>query len=293
MKKVIKIRVPAKVNLFLRVTGKRPDGFHDLISLFQPISIYDELTLTLTQLPGVINLDCGSELPSGPENLVYQAAKRFFVAASFATNLESSEFGVDIILNKDIPISAGLGGGSSDAAGVLIGLNELLGRPLSDEKIKELALSIGSDVPFFLLKHSAIVRGRGEIVESKDVYPYSYLLVNPGFAVSASWAYSNLILTKRSENNTLSGLEALSSGSVGAGGALFNDLELAVENEHKIVSEIKEALLDAGAAGAMISGSGPTVFGLFLKKNIRDYAYEKLKNKFMSPLRIFKAEGLA
>ena len=157
MQKSLQLKAPAKLNLFLEVTGKRPDGFHALESVFQTISLYDDITISLKDSRGV-DFSCRPESLQTPDNLAVKAAEAFFTA----TGLQA---GVHISLEKGIPAQAGLGGGSSDAAAVLKGLNDLFDRPLDKSALLTLGASLGSDVPFFICGGTALVTGRGEFVE--------------------------------------------------------------------------------------------------------------------------------
>ncbi|MBI5560610.1 MAG: 4-(cytidine 5'-diphospho)-2-C-methyl-D-erythritol kinase, partial [Deltaproteobacteria bacterium] len=173
----LKILSPAKVNLFLRVAGKREDGYHDIFSLVQPVALYDEIFLTVGQGDGITVRSTDGSLPQGRENIAYRAAELFLEKAGIKKK-------VLVEIDKKIPVSSGLGGGSSDAAGVLMGLNEILGCAMSEGMLMRLGLECGSDVPFFILNGPAFVRGRGETIERVALPPYDYILINPGFGVS-------------------------------------------------------------------------------------------------------------
>jgi 4-diphosphocytidyl-2-C-methyl-D-erythritol kinase len=246
---------PAKINLFLKVTGKRADGYHELVSLMCRVDLYDTVTLSFDQ-PS-ISVHCPHpKVPEGKTNLAYKAAALFF-------NALSRRDGVAIFIEKLIPVAAGLGGGSSNAAAVLMGLNQHHGFPFSNKDLMELGLKVGADVPFFLFKHTAVARGIGEHLERFDrMPPLSAVLVCPRVQISTAWVYEhlNLRLTNCEENCSVSWfLEDLSKLK----DLLCNDLEQVAVKKFPEINTIKTALLDLGAHGAIMSGSGPTVFGLF------------------------------
>ncbi len=246
-------RAPAKINLCLHVEGRRPDGYHDLAMLMQRVTIADRIVVELTSEPGV-RLECpGVVLPSQAENIAARAARRMLELAGGG--------GVALAIEKRIPVAAGLGGGSSDAATVLLALNSLLGLHLPMAELSAEGLRLGANVPFFLLQHSAWATGVGERLEPVSGLPQVwYLLVNPGFEVSTAWVFQNLRLTSPGAVNKL---PALPSSAEGLVSLLHNDLESVTCARYPVVSRLKQRLLEVGALGALMSGSGPTVFGIF------------------------------
>ncbi len=249
------IKAPAKINWFLSIEGKRPDGYHDIVSAMQCISLFDVLSFEdAPEIELVSNLD----LPVG-ENLVYKAAMTLKEGVSYRG-------GAKIMLEKNIPIAAGLGGGSSDAAQALMGLNRLWRLGIDEEELMEYGARIGSDVPFFMRGPFSVVEGRGEIVRRlKTGVPVDMLLVKPDIAIRASWAYGAYAeeLTKKSVDIKLfcHALERKDLTSLRQ--MVFNDLEKGVMERYKVVAEIKEMLLEYGAEIASMSGSGSVVFGVF------------------------------
>ncbi len=246
---------PAKVNLFLAVTGRRPDGYHELVSLMCPLELADRIHIRVGGGPITVHCD-HPDVPETGANLAHQAARGFLDAASIDT-------GVDITIDKQIPVAAGLGGGSSNAATVLAGLNHHFGAPLAPAALAELALGIGADVPFFLLNRPALATGIGEILHPfGPLPPYSMLLLCPPYGVSTAGVYKNLnlALTKCKKIHKSYPLE---SQAFDVDRHLCNDLEEVAGSMHPDIYTAKATLLDAGAAGALMSGSGPTVFGLF------------------------------
>jgi 4-diphosphocytidyl-2-C-methyl-D-erythritol kinase len=247
----------AKVNLGLRVIRKRPDGFHDIETILQTIDLHDQLEITAHGDPE-IQVRCDYPgVPCGPENLIHQAAHLL------QAELEKPR-GCRIEVFKNIPPAAGLGGGSSNAATTLLGLNRLWGLNLSKKKLNMLAARLGSDVPFFLRGGTALARGRGCKLTSLRLVPEFWMvLVKPDFSISTSWAYgrvkisltSNPLYVKLSSLKEISHLEQLI-------GYLDNDLEKAAGKHYPVVVQIKKELLSGGAMGAAMSGSGSAVFGL-------------------------------
>lgn len=263
----LEILAPAKVNLFLAVLGKRPDGYHDVVSVMQKLDLADRLTLR--REGSGITLHCSSAtVPDDSSNLAWQAARLFFDQ----TGLQDD---VCLTLHKKIPVAAGLGGGSSDAAAVLLGLNRLCSAGLSEERLLAMAARLGADVPFFVagLK-TALATGTGTKLQSIDgPAGYWLVLVNPGLAVSTRWVYENLLLTSDRNPYKLSGYSDLPEYAAslletvfqqgGSEQGLFNDLESVTVGKYPVIRTIKEQLLRDGAFAALMSGSGSTVFGLF------------------------------
>lgn len=253
------IRAPAKVNLTLHILGKRPDGYHDLDSVMQKIELADTIRLKCTEEPGIY-LSCpGSALPENDSNLVWKAAAAFLKATN-----RTADCGVTIVLEKRIPVAAGLGGGSSDAGAVLTGLNRLLRGELSDETLVDLGRSLGADVPFFVVPYSAVrATGIGDkMTPVSSLVNCSLLLVNPGFSVSTAWVYKNFTLTRADKVSNLCDSRK-NDNSCGLPYPLYNDLEKVTLQHYPELAVIKKFLLDNGASDALMSGSGPTVFGLF------------------------------
>ncbi|OPY84948.1 MAG: 4-diphosphocytidyl-2-C-methyl-D-erythritol kinase [Syntrophus sp. PtaU1.Bin208] len=255
---MMKILSPAKVNLHLRVLRKREDCYHDLATLMQKISLYDELEFIPSGRG--IDLQCpGASLPENEDNIIVRAAKKIFSFAGFSS-------GVSITLHKTIPIAAGLGGGSSNAAMTLLALNKLFGFNYSEEELRKLGATLGADVPFFLFPGPAWAFGIGDRLEAApDVPSLWFVLVNPGFEVSTKVIYQNLNLGLTNQIIHYSIPRFLTREDLVAG--LHNDLESVTLKMHPSLQEIKEQLLSNGAEGALMSGSGPTVFGIFDSKD--------------------------
>jgi 4-diphosphocytidyl-2-C-methyl-D-erythritol kinase len=245
---------PAKINLCLHVLGKRPDGYHELAMLMQRVSLYDTLRIALVAERGVRVVCKGVELPPGGENIAARAARRML-------ELSGADCGVEISIDKAIPVAAGLGGGSSDAAAVLMGLDEMLSTALGKERLMAEGGKLGADVPFFIFKEPAWATGIGDCLETvPSLAPLWYVLVNPGVAVSTAWVYQNLGLTSPGTVARMPGFLETTAGVVRL---LHNDLEGVTIPRYPVIASLKERLLGLGAAGALMSGSGPTVFGVF------------------------------
>lgn len=258
-----KFTAPAKINLCLHVLGKRPDGYHELAMLMQRVGLFDQLEISLEDRPGVRVFCDGMDLGPGEENIAAAAARRMLA-------LTEGNPGVHIELQKEIPVAAGLGGGSSDAAAVLQGLNDMLDLGLSQERLMSEGLTLGADVPFFLFRRPAWATGIGEHLQQVRGLPSLwYVLVNPGVAVSTAWVYRNLGLTSKREGIKLPAF----CGAVDEVVALLhNDLEAVTIRRCPAVDEAKELLCSYGALGALMSGSGPTVFGVFADEAGARYA---------------------
>lgn len=245
---------PAKINICLHVLRRRADGYHDLAMLMQRVSLCDKISMAFTD-GGDIRVQCdGVTLPDGQQNIAMRAAAALFERAG-------SSRGLDIVIEKNIPVAAGLGGGSSDAATVLMGLNEMLDLGLSAGELMEIGVKLGADVPFFIFKRPAWATGIGDRLEKVDGLPRLwYVLVNPGLEVSTAWVYQNLRLTSPDDNLRIPRFSGAVDEVVDI---LYNDLETVTVERYPLITEIKQKLVDLGAHGALMSGSGSTVFGVF------------------------------
>jgi len=248
------LSAPAKINYLLDVIGKRNDGYHDLRMIMQRVNLCDEITLTLTDTPGISVICNSSGGPNGPKNIAWKAAQALL-------DIAESDNGVKIVITKNIPVAAGLGGGSSDAATVLMGLNELLKIGLTDQQLMETGRTLGADVPFFIFKKTALAEGIGEKLTHLPEMPKCWIvLINPGVRVSTAWVYRSLQLTNKGELNII---PKFFKSIEDVAAILSNDLESVTIQAFQVIAKIKERLMDSGAVGSMMSGSGPTVFGVF------------------------------
>ncbi len=265
----LSIRAPAKINWFLHIVQKRKDGYHDIVSIMQCVSLYDELIFDHADS---IAVESDMDIPVS-DNLVYKAA-------SLLKEFVSYSKGARIIIKKQIPVSAGLGGGSSDAAYTLSGLNTLWGLGLQHEELCSIGARIGSDVPFFFHAPAALVEGKGDRVNSLKIdSSCRLLLVKPNVSVSTAWAYgefdqlSGHTLTKKPFDIKLFCRTLQKQDFLSLAYMLSNDLEEAVMREYPAVSEIKHKLVKMGAEASFMSGSGPTVFGVFRSKEKAEKAF--------------------
>lgn len=249
------VNAPAKVNLILDVVGKRPDGYHDVAMLMVRLSLHDRVRVSLLSGDQIAVACPGVELAAGDQNIATRAARLFLEHTGMKT-------GVAIAIDKQIPTAAGLGGGSSDAAAVLLALNDLLEAGLSRSELQSLGVRLGADVPFFLCgEMAAWATGIGEVLEPWPGLPPCWLvLVNPRFAVSTAWVYQNLGLTRR---RRMSKILRFPERTEEVADLLRNDLEAVTSARHPDIADIKVRLMKAGALGALMSGSGPTIFGVF------------------------------
>jgi 4-diphosphocytidyl-2-C-methyl-D-erythritol kinase len=270
---------PCKINLLLNILGRRPDGFHELETLMQPVPVHDDLVLEKSA--SGITLTCSDpHLPADGSNLVHRAVAGFLAAAAIRA-------GVRIHLEKRLPLAAGLGGGSSNAAATLLALNELYGQPLSPSQLHAIAAALGSDVPFFLQPHPALATGRGENV--RPLEPFTVLkdawvlLIHPGFGISTAWAYQQLarfpcgLHGEPGRGERL--VAAWSSGDlIGGLTQLYNSLEAPALEKYPILALYQEHLRAAGALATLMSGSGSTTFALAANRQ----AAERLREAFFA-----------
>jgi 4-diphosphocytidyl-2-C-methyl-D-erythritol kinase len=269
------LKAPAKINWFLQILGKREDGYHDIRSVMQCVNLYDDLTF---ENAGSMEVVCDIDIPVC-DNIVYKAA-------SLLKKYASCGKGAKVGVKKNIPVGAGLGGGSSDAACTLLGLNLLWGLGMSDDELGSISAGLGSDVPFFFRGPSAFIEGKGEkITPLKILSPIVLLLVKHQVSVSTAWAYArfnpdNEKLTKKPVDIKLF-CQALDKGDfTSIGLILHNDFEDVVMSEYPVVRETKHRLLEMGAVIAAMSGSGSSVFGVFRSKVEADKAAQSMKTDF-------------
>ncbi len=258
----------AKINVGLRILRKREDGFHDLETIFYPVKLHDEISIKIekssTGFNSVILKSNKPYIPLTKDNLCYKASEIFFKAFNIK---ECYKISFDI--RKNIPVGGGLGGGSSNAAAVLKFLLKFLNIDIAEnrQKILDMALSIGSDVPFFLMSKPCYAEGRGEKMSVLPEFKieYSILIINPNLHVSTKWAFEKLNLTPGIQKE--SSLKEIKKFDLSQADKFKNDFEDIVFEKYELLREVKETLLNMGAEFASMSGSGATMYGIFDKKN--------------------------
>jgi len=274
---------PAKVNLNLRVLGKRPDGFHDISTLMQRISLYDEMIFSPTAHG--ITLSCpGSSIPENSNNIVYRAADALLSRLSHSP-------GIHITIKKKIPVAAGLGGGSSNAATALVTINDLMDFHYNTDDLMKIGTKLGADVPFFIFGKTAWASGIGDRLRTaENIPPLWFVLINPGFEISTKMIYENLNLrlTKRAVNYKCP--EIYTADDIVKG--LHNDLERVTLVLHPILRYFKNILVQNGALGALMSGSGPTVMGIFTDEEGAIKAEKALENAGGNEWSVFGARSI-
>ena len=269
MKELLRLKSPAKVNLRLEILKKRKDGYHELRTVLQKISLHDTLSFYLKKEKGISITTGHPNLPVGKNNLVYKAAQSILKASDY-------QEGVHIEIKKQIPLGAGLGGGSSNAAATLKALNQLFKLNLPQKELMKMGLEIGADVPFFILEGAAIGLGIGEQLKKKELPSLWYVLIYPNFEVSTGWAYQNFVLTNQQFRFNL---HKFLKTPEGISHILFNHLEEVISRKYPQIAIMKQILVSVGTLGALMTGSGPTVFGLFKDEKSSMRAYEKIKGR--------------
>ncbi len=269
----LKLKALAKINLGLDVLGKRDNGYHDVRMVMQTIYLYDNVTLEKTQEPGIQLETNLFYLPVDENNIAYKAAK-----------LLMDEFdikeGVRITLEKHIPVAAGMAGGSTNAAAVLVGMNRLFSLGLSQNELMERGVKLGADVPYCIMRGTALAEGIGEVLTPLPPLPKCYVLIaKPGISVSTKEVYEALDSEEIPDHPDIDGiLEGLENGDLEkVTSSMGNVLERVTIKKYPIIDEIKNAMKEAGAINAMMSGSGPTVFGIFTDQKTAKIAQQKIR----------------
>ncbi|MBP3360051.1 MAG: 4-(cytidine 5'-diphospho)-2-C-methyl-D-erythritol kinase [Clostridia bacterium] len=266
----------AKINLTLDVLGKRADGYHDIETVMQSVSLFDLVIIDKTAAKGIRITTNIRSLPCNEKNIAYKAAALFFEETG-------APGGVKMLFHKNIPIGAGLAGGSADGAAVLVSMNRLFGNPLSDERLLELGARIGADVPFCIRCGAAVARGIGEKLSPAPHMPgIPLLIVKPKISISTAEMYEALddvIITKRPDTGRM--LEALRSAAAeNVAAELCNVMEPPACEKYPVIGEIKKKMLSCGALGAAMTGSGSAVFGIFASKRSADAAVSHFSGDF-------------
>jgi 4-diphosphocytidyl-2-C-methyl-D-erythritol kinase len=269
----IKLKAHAKINLGLDVVRRREDGYHEVRMIMQTIGLYDKLTINRTNNTSIVINTNLHYLPTDENNLVYKAV-------SLIRHEYHIEQGVYINLEKKIPVAAGMAGGSTDAATALYGMNRLFDLNLKKPELMKLGLRLGADVPYCIMRGTALSEGIGEVLTSLPSFPTcQVLIVKPGLSVSTKYVYENLKLDGTTKHPDINGiLKCIRSKDLyGAAGLFGNVLETVTIKEHPVIGEIKEKMTEWGAIVALMSGSGPTVFGLFDDIKMAEKAFYQFK----------------
>ena len=272
MKEIVR-RAYAKINLGLDVIGRRPDGYHEVKMVMQTIGLYDELVFKKEAEPGIRLITGCADVPADENNLIYKAA-------SLIIQRYCPKAGVSITLDKRIPIAAGMAGGSTDGAAVFHGLNELFDLGMTLTEMCELGVKIGADVPYCIMGGTALSEGIGEKLTALPVPPECFVLVvKPDISVSTKFVYENLHADRLRFHPDIDGMVAAirEQDLGGITGRMENVLETVTIKEYPVIREIKIQMMALGAENALMSGSGPTVFGIFAEKEAAEQAYGKIK----------------
>jgi 4-diphosphocytidyl-2-C-methyl-D-erythritol kinase len=282
----MKIRANAKINLGLKIINKRDDGFHNLETIFYPVNLYDEIIVNITHSQrntnSVLIKASNKIIPTDKNNLCFKVIESFFRVFGI-----KEFYVINVFINKNIPVSGGLGGGSSDAAAILKYLVKYFNIDIAEKKkeILNIALSVGSDVPFFMIQKPCFAQSRGEVLTRLDNFNlngYSVLLVNPNMHISTKWAFENLEMQPGIVNE--SEIKKIHEFNPSVFEVLKNDFEEIVFARYGELAEIKKELIDFGAVFSSLSGSGATMYGLFKKEDSdaikKAYDYFKSKNYF-------------
>ena len=269
----IRLNAMAKINLGLDVTGKRPDGYHELRMVMQMINLYDKIEIIKLETPEIIVETNLSFLPVNENNIVYKAAQLLM-------NKFHLTQGVRIVLEKHIPVAAGMAGGSSDAATVLYGMNKLFSLGMTKNQMMEEGVKLGADVPYCVLRTTALSEGIGEILTTLPPMPKCHIVIaKPGISVSTKAVFGKLRVNEIEKHPDIDGIvEAIKAGSLtDIASRLGNTLEEVTIKDYPMIAQIKEDMIAQGALGALMSGSGPTVFGIFDDEKKAKNAYTVLK----------------
>ncbi len=273
MERSLELKALAKINLGLDVLGRRENGYHDVRMVMQTIYLYDKVTLNKTEEPGIQLKTNLSYLPVDDKNIAYKAAKMLMEEFNI-------EGGIEIILDKHIPVAAGLAGGSSNAAAVLVGMNRLFQLGLSQQELMDRGVKLGADVPYCVMRGTVLAEGIGEILTPLTPMPKCFVLVaKPGISVSTKTVYEKLDAKEIEDHPDIDGIiEGLDEGDLNkVAASMGNVLERVTIEDYPIIDEIKNVMKEEGALNAMMSGSGPTVFGIFDNKAMAKQAAQKIR----------------
>lgn len=272
----INLKARAKINITIDVLNKREDNYHNIEMIMQTVNLYDKIHIKKNNTKDIILRTNLKWLPTDGRNLVYKAAK--VIMDKYSINK-----GVEIKLDKTIPVCAGLAGGSTDAAATLVGMNRLFDLKINKEELKNIGQTLGADVPYCIMRGTALAQGIGEKLTRLPNMPKCYVvLVKPNVKVQTPWVYQNLNLKNIEKHpdtkEVINSLKEKDIRKIADG--MCNVLELVTENKYPIISELKNFMINNGALNAMMSGSGPTVFGLFEDYEKAKIAEERLRVKY-------------
>ena len=273
MRNEVTLKALAKINLGLDVLGRRENGYHDVRMVMQTIYLYDNVTIQKTEEPGITVKTNLFYLPVDENNIAYKAAKMLM------DEFQLQE-GVEITLQKHIPVAAGLAGGSSNAAAVLVGMNRLFRLGLTQKELMERGVTLGADVPYCVMRGTVLAEGIGEILSPLPPLPRCYVLIaKPNISVSTKMVYEKLDSCEITEHPDIDGIiEGLEKQDIRkVASSMGNVLERVTVEEYPIIDEIKQAMKNAGALNAMMSGSGPTVFGIFEDRRTATEAQQAIR----------------
>lgn len=272
------LKARAKINLGLDVIRKREDGYHEVKMIMQSLNLYDKVTISKIQDKEIRITTNRSYLPTNEDNLMYKAAKLMMDEYNI-------DLGVEIHLEKFIPVAAGMAGGSSDAAATLVGINQLFGLGISRKELMKQGVKIGADVPFCIMRGTVLAEGIGEkLTKLKPMPSCPIVIAKPGINVSTKFVYENLKLDDSMVHPDIDGIiESIKQGDIpGVCGKMGNVLEIVTIKEYPVIEEIKQEMLNMGAYNSLMSGSGPTVFGIFETRQQAQACADKLKNSLLA-----------
>lgn len=279
----------AKINLSLHLLGKRPDGYHEIETLMQTVDLADKITMT--ECKEGTTVTCSDPIvPSDERNLAYKAIDLI------RSNYRITKPGIQVHIDKQIPVASGLAGGSGNAAMTLHGLNKIWSLGLSREQLMALAAKLGSDVPYCLFGGTARASGRGEKVKWLDVEnPFYFVLINPPIAVSSAWAYQHVKIDLTNPVSCVSLIVSLlhDGDFDGLISHLHNDLESPVQSAFSAVREARGILADAGIMGVLMSGSGPTVFGILPDRSEAERTANLVRSRISPRWRVFSVSSIS
>ncbi|MEE1248613.1 MAG: 4-(cytidine 5'-diphospho)-2-C-methyl-D-erythritol kinase [Lachnospiraceae bacterium] len=271
----MKLRALAKINLGLDVLGCRDDGYHEVKMIMQTVFLYDRILLRITKKPGIQVKTNLSYVPSNENNLAYKAAKLLMEEFDIKS-------GIWIDIKKYIPVAAGMAGGSTDAAAVLVGMNKLCKLGLTKKELMKFGVKLGADVPYCIMRGTALAEGIGEELTRLPAMPDCKILIaKPPISVSTKFVYDNLVLDETTKHPDMDVLidDLKQKDLAGLSGHMGNLLETVTIEKYPVIQQIKQVMMDFGSLGAMMSGSGPTVFGIFEEETKAQAALDEIRKR--------------